>query len=152
MPPRVPKGSSSTRESCGSCIGRLVNVHHHRNLRIAHGQAADLGRGIEIALHGGRRDVQQVGDVVEAAGGVVGRQQQRKIHLLGQIVQSQKIADRVAIFGAGQAMQIGQLARIGMGRGRAVELGFQIRAELRVGGIIRPRDCPLAAWSSREVA
>ena len=69
-----------------------MNIHHHRHRRIAHRQAADLGRGIEIALHDHRRNIQQVGDVIEAAARVVGRQQQRVIHLLRQIVERR--ADR----------------------------------------------------------
>ena len=98
-----------------------------RHCRIAHRQAADLLGGIQIALHGRRRDKQQVGDVVEAAAGVVGRQQQRIIHLLGQRVERQQIADGVLILGAAQAMQQRQLAGIRLCGGCPVELGLEDR-------------------------
>ena len=53
----------------------LVDVHHDRHRRIADGEAADLSRRVEIALHVARRDEQEVSDVVEAAADIVRRQQ-----------------------------------------------------------------------------
>ena len=81
----------------------------------------------------------RVRDVVEAASGIIGRQEQREVHLLGQIVQGKQIANGVAVFGAGQTMQVGQIAGIGMSRGGAIKFGFQIAAELGVGRVIRTR-------------
>ena len=48
---------------------------------IANRQRADFFRGGQIALLQRRRDAQHVGDVVEAVGGVIGRQQRRDVHI-----------------------------------------------------------------------
>src|SRR5205814_489178 len=60
---------------------------------IAHGQAADLGPGRNIAVHQGRRHLEHVGDIVEALGGIVGGKEGGHVY-----IQSQQVADRVAIF------------------------------------------------------
>src|SRR6185503_18605567 len=98
-----------------------VDVDHQRHGRIPYRQAADLNGRIQIPFHGGRRDIQQIGNVVEAAGAVIGRQQDGVVHLLGEVVHGQKIADRVAVFGAGQAVQVRQVARIRVGGRGAVQ-------------------------------
>ena len=109
----------------------LVDVHHHRHRRIADREAADLPRRVEIALHGARRDEQQVGDVVEAAADVVGRQQVVDAHFPRQRVEREQIAHRVAVLGAAQAMRERQLAEMrARGRG-AIELGFEERGHAR---------------------
>ena len=100
---------------------------------VAHGQAADLGGGRDVAVHERRRYTQHVGHVVEALGGIVGGKQRADVH-----IQSQQVANRVAVLVAIQAMERGR-AGIGMrGRG-AVELRFEARGEGIERSAIRPR-------------
>ncbi len=113
-----------------------VGIHHHRHGGIANCQPADLSRRFQIAFHGGGRDKQQVGDVVEAAAGIVGGQEQRIIHLLGKRVQRQQVANGVFVFGAAQPVQQGQFADFDV-RGRGpVERGFQPSGGGIVGSFI----------------
>ena len=80
-----------------------VAVDHHRCLRVADGEAADLFRRVEVAFHDRRRHKQQIGEVVEPARRVVRRQQQRVVDLFWQCLDCQQIADRVLVFRCGSA-------------------------------------------------
>jgi hypothetical protein len=83
---------------------RDVGVYERTHVGIAHSQAADLERRLQIALHRCRRDKQRVSQIVEAAARIVGRQQRGVVELLGQIRQGEQIADRVGVFGPRQAV------------------------------------------------
>ena len=89
-----------------------VDVDHNRHFRITDGEPADLARRIEISLHRCRRDEQQIRDVVETAADVVGRKQQREIHLFRKRFQREQIANRILVFRPAQAMQQRQCAGI----------------------------------------
>ncbi len=52
-----------------------VDVDHDRHVGIADGEPAQLARRFEIALHDRGRHEQEVGDIVETAARIVGRQQ-----------------------------------------------------------------------------
>ena len=92
------------RQSLDVILLRVVGRHAVRLSRTtsrvgADGQAADLARRREVLLEQRRRDAQHARDVVEAVALVVGRQQ------LGDVdVEIEQVADRVAVFGAVQAM------------------------------------------------
>ena len=116
-----------------------VDVHHDRHRRIANRQAADLPRGVEIALHAAWRDEQQVGDVVEAAADVVRRQQVIDADLTRQRVEGEQIADGVSIFGPAEAMCQRQLAEMWTRGFGAVQLGFKERGDAVVAGGVRTR-------------
>ena len=73
----------------------VIGVAQRAGFRVADRQLADLLRRGQIALLQRRRDVQRIGDVVEAVGGIIGRQQGCDVH-----VQRQEIADRVRILRA----------------------------------------------------
>ena len=65
---------------------KAIDIHHHGHLGIAGCEAADFSGRVEVALHRGGRNEQQVRDVVEAARGVVGGQEQRVVDLFRQRV------------------------------------------------------------------
>ena len=111
----------------------------HRHRRIADGEAADLSRRVEIALHVARRDEQQVGDVVEAAADVVRRQQVIDADLTRQRLEGEQIADGVSIFGAAETMRQRQLAEMRTRGFGAVQLGFEERRDAVVAGSVRTR-------------
>ena len=116
----------------------LVAVDDRRHARVADRQAADLARGGQVALQGRRRDEQQLGEVVEAAGDVVGRQQGRDVELLGKVLESQQVAHGILILGAAEAVQRGAPPRIGRGCRGPVELFLQPPDDLAVGGLGGP--------------
>ena len=60
-----------------------VGVDDRQHRRIAHGEPTDLAGGTEIPFHQRRRHEQQIGEIVESAGGVVGRQHHLDVHHLG---------------------------------------------------------------------
>ena len=78
----------------------LVGDRRRRGVAIANGQAADLARRTEVAVHQRRREALRVGDVVEAVADRVGRQERRHID-----VDVQQVADRVLVFGAIEALE-----------------------------------------------
>ena len=98
---------------------------------IAHGHGADAGRRREVALLQRGRHAEHVGDVVEAEGGIVGRQQRGHVH-----VERQQVADGVAVLGPVEAMQH-RPARVGPRDGAAIETVLDVGDErlqrLRVG-------------------
>ena len=55
-------------------LRELMDVDHDGRAQVADGEARDLLRRRDVALHDDGRDEQQIGDVVEAARRVVGRQ------------------------------------------------------------------------------
>ena len=67
----------------------------------------------------------QVGDVVEAARRVVGRQQQLEIELGRQVVEREQVADRVAVLGARQTPERRHVAGLRLAGRRGVELRFE---------------------------
>ena len=71
---------------------------------VADGEPADLAGRLEVALHDDRGHEQQVGDVVEAAADVVGRQQQVDAELARQLLETEQVANGVAVLGARQAV------------------------------------------------
>ena len=96
-------------------------------------------RRVEIAFHRGRGNEQQIRDVVEAAADVVRRQQQRIVHLLGQRVDREQIADGVLVLRAAQTMEQRQGAGMRR-RGRGVDPGgFERSGDRLVGCLVRPR-------------
>ncbi len=105
-------------------LGDLVVGGDGRARRQPGGKAADLAGDIDIAVHQGRRDGQHVGYIVEAIAHVIDRQ------ILAQVdIESQKIAHRIAIFGAVQTPQ-GGAARIGRGGGHAIQRTGQPTGEI----------------------
>ena len=123
--------------------GSQRNVFRHRRVPVcgcrgadggvAYGQAADLRRRGDIAVHQRRRYAQHVGHVVETLGRVVGGEERRDVN-----IQREQIANRVAVLVAVQTMERGR-SRIGMRGSRAVELSFEGRREGIERGAIRPR-------------
>ncbi len=99
-----------------------------RGLRIAHCQPADLGRRGHVAFQQGRRYAQDVGDVVEAAAGIVGRQQRG-----GVDIHCEQVADGVGVLAAIHAMQR-RTAGVGIRRGGAIQRAFH-GAGKRVQGL-----------------
>src|SRR5215471_1053440 len=72
--------SRAERQAIDAGVLRLlvrypIPVHHHRCIRVADGEPADLLSGFEIALHCRRRYKQQVRDIVETAARIVFREQ-----------------------------------------------------------------------------
>ena len=104
-----------------------VDVDHRRHPGIAHREAADFSRGVQVALHGCRRDEQQIRDVVETAGDVVLWKQRGEVHLLRKRIEREQIANRVLILGTAQPMQQRQRPGIRLRACRAIELGFEER-------------------------
>ena len=97
-----------------------VHLCNGRLCRIADCQTADLSRCRQVLLQQRRRQLQYVGDIVEAVAFVVGGQEVRDID-----VQRQQIADRVSVFRAIQAMD-GRPSGIRFVRSGAVERRFQV--------------------------
>ena len=116
-----------------------IAVHHHRRGGIADGEPADLLRGVEIPLHDRRRHEEEVGDVVEAARRVVGRQEQRVVDLLRERVDREQIADGVLIFRAAETMDERELAGMRRGERVAIDGRLEICRERVVGRAVRPR-------------
>ena len=90
------------------------------DVHVAHRLAADIPGSREVALHQRRRHAENVGDVIEAAALVVGRQQRGGVH-----IQPDEIVDGVGVFGAVQPVH-GGVPGIGFCGGRAIERGLEI--------------------------
>jgi hypothetical protein len=118
---------------------RDMGVHQGIHARIADGDAADLERCRQIALHGGWRDEQRVGQVVETAARVVGRQQRAVVELSGEFRQRQQIADGVGVFRPRQAVRQRRRARVGAGGRAGLELARQIAGGTSDDRLRRPR-------------
>ena len=118
---------------------QAMDVDHRRHRGIADGETRDLLRGREIALHDRRRDEEQVRDIVEAALRVVGGQQQLEVHLRGQVLECEQVADGIAVLGPRQPVQLRQRAGVRRGRGGTVELALEPGKQLRVGRRLRAR-------------
>ena len=86
---------------------------------LAGGQAADLARHVDVAVHQGGRDGQDVGDIVEAIAGIVRRKLAGHVHF-----KAQHVTHGVGIFGAVHAAH-GGAAGIGMGLAQRVQRTFQ---------------------------
>ena len=87
-----------------------------RCVHVANREAADLARRRQIRFHQRRRHRQRAGDVVEAAGRVVGRQELGRVHF-----EREQVANRIRVLGAIHPVQAG---RRQMGDGLGVELGL----------------------------
>ena len=90
---------------------------------LARGQAADLARHVDVALHQRGRDGQDVGDIVEAIAGIIRRQVAGHVDL-----EAQHVAHGIGIFGAVHAAH-GGAAGIGMGLAQRIQRGFQPAGE-----------------------
>src|SRR5262245_33281111 len=79
---------------------RSIDLRERNHRRIAHRKTADFARGRQILLEERGRDLQYVGDVVEAVAFVVGGEQ------FGDIdVEVEKVANRVTVLGPIETMQ-----------------------------------------------
>ena len=94
-------------------------------------ERADLSRRRQIPLLQRRRDIQDIGHVVEAVRRVVGRQQRCRVD-----VQREQIANRVGVLSAIQPMN--DRGAGGTAGGAAVERRLQLLDEGPVGRFIRP--------------
>ena len=77
MPPRVPSGSPSMWSAWARSGGTRYTGARRRDGRIADREAGDLARCRQVLLEQRRRDLQDVGDVVEPVRLIVGRQEAR---------------------------------------------------------------------------
>ena len=89
-----------------------------------------------LELRGGNEE--QIGKIIEAGTGIVGRKERSEVDRFGKILEREQIANRVPVFSTSQAVKGGQLARIGTGRGRAIEMGLQLCGHCIVRGFVRP--------------
>ncbi len=112
-------------------LSNAVGLAARRDARVADRERADLLGRRQVALLQRRRDAEDVRDIVEAVGRIVGRQHRRDVH-----VDRQHVADRVGVLGAVQAVQH-RPARIGRRGGGPIELAFQPADQPLVGGGIR---------------
>ena len=114
----------------------LVDIGGRLQGGIAHREAADLARRGEIALGQHRRHRQDVGDVVEAEAGIIGREQRRRVDL-----QVEQVADRVGVLRAVQSMDGVAPARIRIASRRRVDPAREPRRKGLVGRFVgaRPR-------------
>ena len=140
----MPSGSPSTWSSCAEIRRQSRRLRDGWRRRISDRQTADLSRCGQILFQQRRRKLQNVRNIVEAVAFVVGGQE------IGDIdVQGQQIPNRIAVFGAIQAMD-GRPAGIGFRCSRRDREKFPaMRSNLwtsslagrgrPVGGIIPPR-------------
>ena len=106
----------------------LAQVEHLRagtDVGAADRQRRHLAGGADVLLHQRGRDAEHVGDVVEAVGGIVGRQQRGRVHL-----EIEQIANRVGVFGAIQPVER-RTSGIGLGGRRAIERGRELTRRTR---------------------
>ncbi len=133
MPPRVPSGRPSMCSRCESPDGADVPDHRRLHRAVAHRPATDLQRGRYVTLDQRGRHAQHVGDVVEAFGRVIRRQQGCDVDL-----QVEDVTDRVGVLRSVQSVQ-----RLGAGEGSNVAGTVQTGRELTGEGVehraLRPR-------------
>ncbi len=103
-------------------LARTIGLAARRNAGLADGQRAHAARGRQVSLEQGRRDAEDVGDVVEAVARIVGRQERGGVDL-----ERQQVSDRVGVLRAVQTMQQ-RPAGIRRGCRRGVEARFEPRA------------------------
>ena len=116
----------------------LVAVDDRRHRRVADREPADLARGGQVPLQRRRRDEQQLGEVVEAARDVVGRQQRRDVELLRKMVERQQVADGVLVFGAAETVERRAAARVRRLARGPIERRLQPADDVAVRGVVRP--------------
>ncbi len=98
-------------------VRRHVEHRLRRRRRLADREPADLSGRRQVRFHERRRHRQRAGDVVEAAGRIIGRQELRRVH-----VQRQQVANGVRVLGAVQPVKARGRQ---MKSGAAVERVFQ---------------------------
>ncbi len=104
-----------------------------RYAQVSDRQPADVPGSGQITLHQGGRHAQYVGDVIEAAALVVGRQE------LGCVdFQAEQIANGVGVLGPVEAVH-GGVPRVRLGGGGSVETGFEKRGQSVQSRFIGPR-------------
>ncbi len=112
---------------------RLIRLDDRRDVDVADREAADALRRSDVPLEQRRRYRQHAGDVLEPVLiRIVARQERARIG-----VDREKIANRVRVLGAIQAVQ-DDAARIGMRRSVAIDGRFEPGGQVRVGLGIRP--------------
>ena len=105
---------------------------------VADGEPADLARGLEVALHDRRRDEQQLGDVVEAAARVVGRQQQLVVELGRQVLDASRSRIVLRYSVRVSRCSCGSAPGIRRRRGAAVERVLEVRRDALISRGARP--------------
>ena len=114
-------------------VRHVVRLLLGGHLRIADGEAADRRGRVRVALDQHGRDSERAGDVVEPEARVVAGQK-----LLRVDVQREQIADGVRVFRAVQPVQR-RPAGIRRACGEPIELGLEVRDELLLLLLVRPR-------------
>ena len=104
-------------------------------------QEADRYRSIKRWRH-----AQDVGDVVEPAALVVGRQERGGIDIQGE-----NVVDRIGVFGAIQAMH-GRVAGVRLGGVATIQRGFEERSQPVQRGLIGPRHALRGHRADAELA
>ena len=125
---------------------QLVRVDDRQHGRIANRQPADLARRRQIPLHQCGRHEQQVGQIVKAARRVVGRQHDRNIQFLRQMVEGQQIAHGVLVLGAAEPVKRRATTGVRSDGGSAVERTLQPPRDGVDRGVVRARP---AGWGHR---
>ena len=120
-------------------LRKQMPVDDHRRRRIAHHQPADLARRRQIRFHRGRRDEQEIGEVVEAGARVVGGKHGGEIELLRKLTDGEQVANGVRVLGSREATKRRNRAGIRIERGRAIELRLEIRNDGVVAGLVGSR-------------
>ena len=94
--------------------------HHSRSCGgVADCGTADFSGGPNVAIHQSRGDAERVGHVVETVTGIVGRQHRVDVH-----IKAEKVANRVAVFGAVEPMQV-RRAGVGVSGGHVIDIRRQ---------------------------
>ena len=119
-------------------LGGPIGLGKGRRGWAAHRQAADGPAGFEIALKERLRHTQHAPDVVESEAGVVGREE-----IVDRNLESEQVADGVAILGAVQAMKGCRAPRVRSRGRRRVEPALEPRAKAGERRLIRARP---AGW------
>ena len=101
---------------------RRIHVRNSRGARerCAYPKTADFRGGQHVALKQRWRYRENVRVVVEAISGVVDGKQGRTVN-----IEVEQVADNVLVFGLIQTVHRGNAARVGTGRGRAIERRLQ---------------------------
>ena len=128
-------------------IGRhSVDRADRRRRRIADGQRADPARGGQILLEQRRRDLQDIGDVVEPVRLVVGRQERRRVD-----VEREHVAHGGGIFGTVQPVER-RAAWVGLCERDAIDRPFERRRRRRRASPRPGAACPAAASCVRAAS
>ena len=116
-----------------AAVRNLERRRRRAGVAVADRQPADLAGGAQIALHQLRREVLDVGDVVEAGAHRIGRQIRVDID-----VQPEQIAHRRGVFDAIESLERTP-ARSRVERRRSIHRGFQGIDHSRDGRRVGPR-------------